>query len=106
MVKEVTADGRTESLGTTGDVITTTSGTDSTGNNFEKNKTYAISRWLYISVMVLGSNSNLTGDTAGTPGTSFVINLYDWHDANSNAVIDGGELSLVTSRSEERRVGK
>src|SRR5207237_183355 len=95
-VAEVGETGWTQTFGTAGDVITPTSGTDSTGNNFANFKSFDISGTKYTDVNGLDANSNLTGDTVGTPGQTFTINLSKWIDTALNpGTVDASELTFL-----------
>src|SRR5258706_451737 len=86
--------------------MTRTSSTDSSGTNLANFHQFAISGIKYTDVNGLDGNSNLTGDTAGTPGTSFTINLYDWHDTVLNpGVVDATELTILASTTTDATTG-
>src|SRR5260221_3982838 len=77
-----------------------------TGKDFANFHKFAISGTKYTDVNGLDGTSNLTGDTAGTPGTSFTINLHDWHDTVLNrAVVDATELTILASTTTDATTG-
>src|SRR5437763_1753151 len=66
-VKEIGETGWTQTFGTAGDIITPTSGTDSTTNNFANFKQFTISGIKYTDVNGLDGNNSIIGnDPAGT----------------------------------------
>src|SRR5258708_5361653 len=100
-VSEAGESGWTQTFGTAGDVITPTSGTNSTTNNFANFKNFTISGTKYTDVHGDDANVSLgADDTAGTPGQAFTINLYSFTDANSNGVHDASEALTTVGTTE------
>ena len=106
-VKEIGETGWTQTFGTAGDIITPTSGTDSTTNNFANFKQFTISGIKYTDVNGLDANTSIGGDdTAGTPGQTFTINLYDWKDTALNpGVVDASELTQLATTETDATTG-
>src|SRR5258706_5770 len=86
--------------------MTRTSSTDSSGTNLANFHQFAISGMKYTDVNGLDGNSNLTGDTAGTPGTSFTIRFYDCPATVLNpAVVVATELTILASTTTDATTG-
>src|SRR5262249_62015903 len=79
--KHVRSTGWTQTFGKDGYVITPTSGTDSTTNNFANFENFDISGTKYTDVNGKDASTSLdVDDTAGEPGQTFTHNLYDLQD--------------------------
>src|SRR5262249_53246485 len=67
--------------------------------------TISISGTKYTDVNGKDANTSLgVDDTAGTPGQTFTINLYDWHDTGDN-VVQAGELTLLDTTETDETTG-
>src|SRR5438552_1827868 len=83
-VAEVGETGWTQTFGTAGDVITPTSGTDRTGNNFANFKSFDISDRKSTRLNSSHQNSTYAVVRVKTTSQTFTINLSKWIDTALN----------------------
>jgi hypothetical protein len=81
------------------------SGKIDTGNDFTNFVHVDISGIKYTDVNGLDDNASIgDDDTAGTPGQTFTINLYDWND-DGDGVAQAGELQFLDDTPTDETTG-
>ncbi|MBR0659909.1 hypothetical protein, partial [Neoroseomonas oryzicola] len=96
-VAEAGETGWTQTVGTDGYVTDPTSGVNDTNNDFGNFKNISISGLKYTDT---NGDGSLSGDSPGTPGQTFTINLYTFTDADDDGVRDAGEALTFVSTTE------